>query len=224
MRRANDATPLYCEAIRGYGCANEAHHQAGLHYPLDGDMLPIVRALHQKGYRTRHCCAGHAARQPFDLNVYVEFTQVYTLSLPEGFVFERSAWGGTRVRAYRGKSLAAYAMSRDEARAFLAAHLAALLSWAQALEPVGVAYGVGEGATIIVDRSALPVADAVMALGLTPYKVEPFYEYTKAYVEGDIRIDLPPMVEREAFGRVRALWGRVEDFEQILRDERWRRR
>lgn len=72
-------------------CVREVHDCRCEHYPyfliqVDTLMVPIVRELNSKGYKTTGCCAGHPEDGAGHTNIYVAFDQEYDFDepFPEG--------------------------------------------------------------------------------------------------------------------------------------------
>lgn len=72
-------------------CIREVHECLCEHYPyfliqVDTLMVPIIRELNSKGYKTTGCCAGHPEKGEGHCNIYVAFDREYDFDepLPEG--------------------------------------------------------------------------------------------------------------------------------------------
>lgn len=76
-------------------CLREINDCRCAHYPeylvqIDTLMLPIIRELNSKGYKTTGCCAGHPSE--YIESIYINFASDYDFNIPfpEGGKYSKS--------------------------------------------------------------------------------------------------------------------------------------
>lgn len=90
-------------------------------------MVPIIRELNSKGYRTTGCCAGHLEEDEFKTTgIYIAFAEDYDFDEP----FPR---GGKYIKTKHAIQYVPSVEDHDNLSAFQSETLAKLEDWAEML-------------------------------------------------------------------------------------------
>lgn len=125
------ATVMYCADCAKVGCSDPEHDR----FDADIMIVPILKVLHKKGYKTYVCCAGHPTTSHEQYNTHIAFTQPYPpMKAPEGFKWMN--FGSVRtIGTPPPKHWMRIPFTQIRATIMVNRNLLKLYQWAQMLPP-----------------------------------------------------------------------------------------
>lgn len=131
-----DFQETYCFTCIDTGCLNPDHELMN----LDRDIIPILKILHRKGYKTNNSCAGHLDSPIDKYNMVIGFAEQYDLpDIEEPMEVQKKEYKGRMyvtgigMKRHKGWHRDREDIGRD--RAIIESNRAKMKAWAEALPP-----------------------------------------------------------------------------------------
>lgn len=129
---------VYCQDCMATGCRDTNH----IRYRADNGIIPVLKVLHIKGYKTVMCCSGHVDNTGGMYSTFVTIgfngRKPYTLPEPPPyFVIEdlilNNVHSGYKIHVKVPRGWLKLPYSEEEATNFVMRNRANLLHWAEQL-------------------------------------------------------------------------------------------